>query len=244
MSNAGSLFLPGSNLTNLIVLSHADVSGARFLAGMWAGAVAAAGSTAVVILASFWRANDGAGEDHYERSPLRLRVGLVSVAAATVLVVVVAAPALPVLGVGVAAVLLSRTPRARILAAVDVRALVGLFAVAVLLGGLGRWWRGPENLLGHVGRWTTAPFAAAAAVVVNNLPASVLLTPHAPPHARALLVGLNLGPNLAVTGSLSALLWLRVARSLGASPSARLYSLLGLVVVPVSIAAALAALSL
>jgi arsenical pump membrane protein len=41
-------------------------------------------------------------------------------------------------------------------------------------------------------------------VIVNNLPAAVLLTPHAPPHPRALLIGLNLGPSLAVTGSLSA----------------------------------------
>ncbi|HUZ82574.1 MAG TPA: hypothetical protein VMU73_10045, partial [Gaiellaceae bacterium] len=64
-----------------------------------------------------------------------------------------------------------------------------------------------------------------------------------PAHARALLIGLNLGPNLAVTGSLSAFLWLRVARSLGAKPSARAYTLLGLVVVPLSIAASLAALA-
>ena len=44
-----------------------------------------------------------------------------------------------------------------------------------------------------------------------------------------------------VTGSLSALLWLRVARSLGCHPSVRLYSLIGVVLVPVSLAAALAA---
>jgi arsenical pump membrane protein len=61
-------------------------------------------------------------------------------------------------------------------------------------------------------------------------------------HPRALLIGLNLGPNLAITGSLSAVLWLRVARGLGARPSARTYSLLSIVLVPVSLAAALAAL--
>jgi arsenical pump membrane protein len=124
-----------------------------------------------------------------------------------------------------------------------VRAVAGLFVLAVLLGAVGRWWHGPADLLTHLGRWTTAPVAALATVVVNNLPASVLFTPDAPPHARALLIGLNLGPNLAVTGSLSAVLWLRVARSLGARPSVRVYSLLGLVAVPVSVAAALATLS-
>ena len=78
-------------------------------------------------------------------------------------------------------------------------------------------------------------------MAVNNLPASVLLTPHPPVHMVALLIGLNLGPNLAVTGSLSAILWLRVARSLGATPSIRTYSLIGSVLVPCSIAAALLA---
>jgi len=51
-------------------------------------------------------------------------------------------------------------------------------------------------------------------------------------------------PTLAVTGSLSAFLWLRVARSLGAQPSPLRYTRLGLLVVPVSVAAALAALRL
>ena len=71
----------------------------------------------------------------------------------------------------------------------------------------------------------------------------MLLAARVPAHPQALLIGLNLGPNLAVTGSLSAFLWLRVARNHGARPSARTYSLLGLVLVPVSIAASLAALS-
>jgi Na+/H+ antiporter NhaD/arsenite permease-like protein len=34
-SNAGSLFLVGSNLTNLIVLGQLHLSGAGFLARMW-----------------------------------------------------------------------------------------------------------------------------------------------------------------------------------------------------------------
>jgi Na+/H+ antiporter NhaD/arsenite permease-like protein len=45
-----------------------------------------------------------------------------------------------------------------------------------------------------------------------------------------------------VTGSLSALLWLRVARSLGATPSAKTYSRIGVILAPVTLAAALAAL--
>ncbi|HEY8755536.1 MAG TPA: hypothetical protein VIN65_04175 [Candidatus Dormibacteraeota bacterium] len=92
--------------------------------------------------------------------------------------------------------------------------------------------------------WQTAGVAAGAAMLVNNLPAAMLLASGFPAHPRALLVGLNLGPNLALSGSLSALLWMRVARATGAQPSAVTYSRLGLLVVPTSIAAALVALML
>jgi arsenical pump membrane protein len=151
-------------------------------------------------------------------------------------------PALPVLATGVVAVLVARVERARILAAVDLRVLLGLFVVAVLLGAVGRLWRGPARLLGRLGRIGTAVGGAVAALCVNNLPAAVLLTPRPPEHARALLIGLNLGPNLAVTGSLSAFLWLRVARNLGAEPSPWAYTRLGALLVPLSLAAAVAAL--
>jgi arsenical pump membrane protein len=70
---------------------------------------------------------------------------------------------------------------------------------------------------------------------VNNLPAAVVLSAHVPHHPLALLLGLDLGPNLAVTGSLSAVLWLQVARADDARPSILRYSLLGLVLVPVSL---------
>ena len=40
LSNAGSLFLVGSNLTNPIVLGHLHLSGAGFLGRMWAPALA------------------------------------------------------------------------------------------------------------------------------------------------------------------------------------------------------------
>ena len=43
LSNAGSLFLPGSNLTNLIVLGHLHITGGQFLSRMWLPALAALG---------------------------------------------------------------------------------------------------------------------------------------------------------------------------------------------------------
>ena len=74
---------------------------------------------------------------------------------------------------------------------------------------------GPRLVVG------TAAVGAVASVVVNNLPAASLLAARPPPDPYALLVGLNLGPNLAVTGALSAVLWLQVAPGPGARPSVR-----------------------
>ena len=78
--------------------------------------------------------------------------------------------------------------------------------------------------------------------VLNNLPAAVLFSAQPPPHPRALLIGLDLGPNLAVTGSLSAVLWLQAAHSVGARPSITTYSRFGLLLVPLTLVAALLAM--
>jgi arsenical pump membrane protein len=241
MSNSASLFLPGSNLTNLIVLHNNPVSGATFLAQMWPAAIAAVIVTTLVLLVWFRAALRDPAPAAYEAATPRFGVGGVAVAVAAVLVLVLASPALPVLAVGVAAILLARVDLARVLEVVDVRILGGLFVFAVALGALGRAWHGPASLIDSLGRGGVAAVGTVAAVAVNNLPAAVLFTPDPPTHARALLLGLNLGPNLAVTGSLSALLWLRVARALGARPSVRTYSIVGVVLVPLSVAAALVA---
>ena len=71
------------------------------------------------------------------------------------------------------------------------RVLVLLFALTVGLGVVGRAWAGPGELPGHAGRWGTAGLAALAANLVNNLPASMLLSAAVPHHPRALLLGLT-----------------------------------------------------
>jgi arsenical pump membrane protein len=241
MSNAASLFLPGSNLTNLIALHGEHASGAAFLGRMWAAAVAAVVVTAIVLAVAYRRELARPATRADDQAPARVGLGLAAVALSTALVLTLSSPALPILGVGIGAVIASRVEPRRIHQIVDARVLALLFALAVGLGAAGRLWHGPASLLGHLGRVGAALGGAVAAVCVNNLPAAVLLTPHAP-HPRALLLALNLGPNLAVTGSLSAYLWLRVARSLGARPSVRAYSSLGLVLVPLSLCGALGAL--
>jgi arsenical pump membrane protein len=247
LSNAGSLILPGSNLTNLIVLGHVHLSGGDFFRKMAPAGVASVLVTAAIVALCHRRdlRADAAPAGAIERP--RLGVGLAAVVAATVLVVALPNAALPVLVVGVIAVALRMRPwrsaLERSTEVLGVPVLVGLFGVAVALGTLGRSWSGPSELLSHLGPWATAGVAAGSTVIVNNLPAASLLSARSLSHPFSLLVGLNIGPNLFVTGSLAWVLWWRSARTAGARPSLIAAGRLGLISAPVAIVAAMAVLT-
>jgi len=246
LSNAGSLFLPGSNLTNLIVLGHVRLTGAAFLARMWAPALAALLVTAGVVAVLERRSLRVNTKELTQSDRPTLGLGLLAVTAATLLVLVLRSPALPVLAVGVVAIGIrlaaGRDQLRHVVRGLGVPILFGLFGVAVALGTLGRVWVGPSALLSHLDVWGTAAVATVSSVLVNNLPAASLLAARTPDHPFALLIGLNLGPNLFVTGSLAWMLWLRAARSAGAQPSIAQASRIGVLAVPLSMAAALGVL--
>lgn len=85
--------------------------------------------------------------------------------------------------------------------------------------------------------------ATALSNVVNNLPATLILlgalgpSPH-PGLVLAVLLGVNIGPNLTYVGSLATLLWRRVLAGRNAAPSLREFSRLGALTVPACLAAA------
>lgn len=248
LSNAGSLLLPGSNLTNLIVLGHLHLTGGQFAARMWLPWLGAVLVTAAVVAVAERRTLRVVATGQSEVSRPVLGIGLAAIVAATVLVIVIRSAALPVFVIGgvAAGIRLRRggevTP-GRIWQVLGVPVLAGLFGAAVALGTLGRAWSGPSELLSHLSGWATAAFAAAATALVNNLPAASMLAARTPDHPLQLLIGLNLGPNLCVTGSLAWLLWLQSARDAGARPSLARASRLGSLAVPLSIAVAVAALA-
>lgn len=92
----------------------------------------------------------------------------------------------------------------------------------------------------------TACIAALLANVVNNLPATLVLLPAAaaagPATLLAVLLGVNLGPNLTYVGSLATLLWRRVLTSHGEQVSLGTYTRLGLLAVPATLVTATVAL--
>jgi arsenical pump membrane protein len=78
----------------------------------------------------------------------------------------------------------------------------------------------------------TVGVTALAANVINNLPALLVALPavghHATPALWAILVGVNMGPVLLVTGTLASLLWLDALGRLGVEVHARDFTRVGL----------------
>jgi arsenical pump membrane protein len=291
MANASSLFLPGSNLTNLLVLdAHDGGSGTSFPAQMFPLAITAAVVTAVGVAILFRdslaarptrgvaagpagdadaptvempsdapltadgppgadgpvvadgaaRSDAPAGTD----APTVVGgIGLVATGAAVVFVLVLREPSLAVLAVGLLATAIElgrgRIDLAAVRRVLGLSSLTVAFVLTVALGTLARHWDGPAELIAGASGPETACLAAISTVLVNNLPAAALYSAHAVDHSRMLLLGLNVGPNLAVTGALSALLWFRAAREVDARPSLVEFSRRGIPLAGVAMAAAI-----
>ncbi len=243
MANASSLFLPGSNLTNLLVLERDHVSGAAFFARMLPSAAVATLLTALGLVAIHRRLLSGGHPVTGPPRPFAFGVGLLGTVLAGALIVILPEAALPVMAVGVLLVVWrvmdGRLAWRETIAWLGVPVLLSLLGVAVALGTFARASAFPGDVLSSAGTPLTTVVAAVASVLVNNLPAAVLLSSTHRLHVGALLLGLNLGPNLAVTGSLAVLLWWRAAGASGVRPSVADYSRQGLLLAPLAIAGAL-----
>ena len=141
----------------------------------------------------------------------------------------------------------------RLVAAASPGFCLFVFALGVVVAGvsgqgLAAWLGGllPDSP-DLAGLLVTAAVAAVLANLVNNLPATlVLLAALGPsPHAGlvlAVLLGVNIGPNLTYAGSLATLLWRRIATGHGAPPRIGTFLGLGALTVPLGLAAATLAL--
>jgi arsenical pump membrane protein len=94
--------------------------------------------------------------------------------------------------------------------------------------------------------WVSGVVLAVGCNLVNNLPAGLLAgrvveTGNVPEQVRAaVLIGVDLGPNLSVTGSLATILWLSALRRDGLHVGAWTFLKLGAVVMPPALVLALA----
>jgi arsenical pump membrane protein len=102
----------------------------------------------------------------------------------------------------------------------------------------------------HLASWAAGAVVAVGSNLLNNLPVGLIAATttqaaQAPQQmVSAILIGVDLGPNLSVTGSLATILWLIVLRREGEHVGAMQFLRLGLIVMPPALLLSLAALSL
>ena len=261
LANAASLLLPVSNLTNLLAFHAVKLSFARFTVVMALPWLAAVGTVYLVFRVFFRRdlsvQPDPAEDEAAPQIPVFALVVVALTLAGFVLAVAVGiAPAWAALaGAAVLAVRsLARrhTTAVAIVHAVNIPFLVFVLALGVVVQAVMQ--NGVSDRMGALlpsgsGLAALLGFAAVAAVlanVVNNLPATLVLVPlvasSGPAAVLAVLIGVNIGPNLTYVGSLSNLLWRSVLRRYDVTASVGEYTRLGLCTVPTSLVAAVLAL--
>ncbi|UJL30753.1 SLC13 family permease [Mycolicibacterium sp. jd] len=231
LANSASLLLPVSNLTNLLAFGAAGLSFLHFAAAMslpWLAAIAVE-----FVLLRWFFAKDLAVEPRRAAvtEPVEVPVFALVVLGLTLLGFAVTSllglsPAWAALAgalvLGVRALATRHTTVTRIAAAADVPFLIfvlclGVVVAAVMRNGLESAMRDaiPEGQ-GLAALLGIAAVAAVLSNVVNNLPAVLVLlplvTPIGPAAVLAVLIGVNIGPNLTYVGSLANLLWRSVVR--------------------------------
>ncbi len=132
--------------------------------------------------------------------------------------------------------------------------VIGLFVLVAgvqrtgLIGALTELLRNAAEQGAHATAWAAGAIVAFAGNLLNNLPAGLVAGTAAnsgylpDPIRAAIAVGIDLGPNLSVTGSLATILWLVALRREGEHVSAWQFLKVGGVVMPVALAIALACL--
>ncbi|WP_431774565.1 SLC13 family permease [Streptomyces cucumeris] len=263
LANSASLLLPVSNLTNLLALEASGLSFTRFavlMAPAWLLTIA----IEYLVFRRFFAADLAAGTsqpppDRWPQVPrFALAVLLLTLAGFVGTSLVGLDPAWAAwAGALVLAVRALRRRTATVRGLVDAAGplfclfvlALGVVVQAVLAGGLEDWLA--RLLPGGTGLPALLGVAAVAAVLanlINNLPAVLALLPIAaesgPGPVLAVLIGVNLGPNLTYVGSLATLLWRRIVRHHDADADAGLgeFTRLGLLTVPATVVAATVAL--
>jgi arsenical pump membrane protein len=258
LANSASLLLPVSNLTNLLAFAASGLAFGHFAALMalpWLAAIGVEYAVSGRFFATDLNAGPGVGPDGQGADK---DTGLPVFTLAVVGLTLAGFAAASAVGVNPAwaacagaAVLAVRalarravTPVALVRAA-DLPFLLfvlglGVVVKAVTDHGLGTALApllpGGTSLPALL---ATAAVAAVLANVCNNLPAVLVLLPLAAPSGAgavlAVLLGVNIGPNLTYTGSLATLLWRRILHTRGSAPELGEFTRLGLLTVPAAL---------
>jgi arsenical pump membrane protein len=261
LANSASLLLPVSNLTNLLAFAASGLTFVAF-AGLMAGPWLLVVAVEYAVFRWFFR-DDLAAPARAAgpvARPVAPRLALL-VLAATLVGFVVGEPLgvhpawVAAAGALVLAVhgLVARpwAELRRLVAASNPAFLAFVLALAIVVRAVRT---GPVGSLvealvphsrGFLGLLALAALAAVLANVLNNLPATLMLVPlvgPAPGPVLAVLVGVNVGPNLTYVGSLATLLWRQILHDRDHPPATGEFLRLGAVTVAAGLLVGVAAL--
>jgi arsenical pump membrane protein len=258
LANTASLFLPVSNLTNLLSVHVLDIDAPDFVALTWPAAVTAVVVTVAALAVLFRRSLRG----RYDRAPLPHPHDRVLLVVAFVvcgaLAVAFALGAEIAIGSGLGALVLvvafaARDRAGLTRALVPGRLLAGL-ALLLVLGEAVRAAGVLDGLSGVTGSGTggadllrLAGVGAFGSNLIGNLPAYLALEPvvgTVPDRLAALLVGVNVGPLVTPWASLATLLWASRCRAAGVEVDWWAFARRGLVLAPLAVVASTIALTL
>jgi arsenical pump membrane protein len=258
LANSASLLLPVSNLTNLLAFHASGLSFTRFAALMALPTGAAVGVEWVVFSRFFATDLDrprAAGRLRADRVPLP-RPALAVLALTLVgfgLSSVIGIAPVWFAAAGAGAITLPDLARgdtapATLLRAAEPGFLAFVFGLGVIVAAASEHGLnsaveavvpGGEQLPALL---LVAAVGAMLANLVNNLPATLILIPVAaaagPASVLAVLIGVNVGPNLTYVGSLATLLWRRVLRHEDTDVELGEFVRLGALTVPAGLVAA------
>ena len=267
LSNAASLVLPVSNLTNLLAFQASGLTFVGF-AGLMVGPWLVAIGVEYLVFRKFFAADLEKPKTPETSEPVA-EVRIVELPKVTLILLALilagfaagpllnAQPAV-VAAVGAAVMAVRAMIRGQVGIASIIKEANPVFLAFVAALGIvvdAATGHGLQSALagilptGHglLDLLALAGIAAVLSNLVNNLPATLVLLaalgshPQAAP-VLAVLIGVNIGPNLTYTGSLATLLWRRVLLSHSTSPSLGRFTRLGLLTVPTSLVAATATL--
>jgi len=267
IANAASFVLPISNPANLVVFGERMPHLLQWLRQFALPSVAAIVVTYIVLRLTQHRAlNEGRIEINVPKPILSREGKLTAIGIGAIGIVLLGASALDFqLGLptficgavtAAAVLILSRQSPWPVLKEISWGVLplvAGLFAMVEALNRSGAIADLSAMLHAAVAQsttgtaWSVGIVTAIADNVANNLPiglvaGSVAASDHLPmPVVSAILVGVDLGPNLSVTGSLATILWLVALRREELHVSAWRFLQLGLLVTPPALLVALAA---
>ncbi|MDI3315826.1 MAG: ArsB/NhaD family transporter [Mycobacterium sp.] len=261
LSNTGSLLLPVSNLTNLLAFHASGLSFLRFACLMalpWLIAIV----TEFAVFRYFFR-RDLAAAPAQSAAPQPSappRFAIATLAATLAGFAITSALGVnPAWAAAVGALAMAgRAARCRrlrlttIIGAADPPFLAFVLALALVVhavidNGLDHtidgWLPHTGGLTGLLG---IAAVAAVAANLISNLPAVLVLLPltaaGGPAAVLAVLIGVNIGPNLTYTGSLATMLWRRILHQHHHATSLTEFTRLSALTTPAALLTALVAL--